>query len=81
MAIPAAARAPFSTTPVSAMPPAPPIACAHHHAGYDLVFVGLRLPTRIVERLFGRAHRKGDELIDLALLLRLHPLIWIVGAA
>src|SRR5437763_2840711 len=50
-------------------------ACAHEHAGHDLIFVGLRLPTRIVERLRGCAHREDDELVNLALLLRLPPLI------
>jgi hypothetical protein len=53
---------------------------AEHDAGRDLVFMRLRMPFGIVERLLGRAHRVDDELVDLALLLRLHPLIGIVGA-
>ena len=40
----------------------------------------LGLPAGIVERLRRRAHRIDDEVVDLALLLRLHPLIGIVGA-
>ena len=54
-----------------------------HHAGSDLLFVGRRLPTRIVQRLARGTHGKDDEIIDLALLLRLHPLIRVecaVGA-
>ena len=39
-----------------------------------------RLPAGIVERLRGRAHREDDEVVDLALLLRLHPLVGIEGA-
>src|SRR5262249_59761371 len=53
---------------------------AHEHAGDDLVVVALRLPAGVLERLLGRAHRIDDEFVDLALLLRLHPLIGIVGA-
>src|SRR5262249_27847803 len=54
---------------------------AHQHAGDDLVVVALRLPAGVVQRLLGGAHGIDDELVDLALLLRLHPLVGIVGAA
>src|SRR5262249_48917835 len=54
---------------------------ADQNTACGLVLVGFRLPAGIVERLPGGAHRVHDELVDLALLLRLHPLIWIVGAA
>ena len=53
---------------------------ADHHAGVRFVLFGLRMPAGIFERLTCRAHRKDDELVDLALLLRLHPLVGIVGA-
>src|SRR6185312_540393 len=53
---------------------------ADHHAGADAVLVGGGLPARILDRLGRGAHSIGDELVDLALLLRLHPLIRIVGA-
>ena len=54
---------------------------ADHHAGRDLVLVAFRLPAGVGERLTRGAERVGNELVDLALLLRLHPLIGIVGAA
>ena len=38
------------------------------------------MPASVVERLFGRTHGKEDEVVNLALLLRLHPLIGIEGA-
>ena len=53
---------------------------ADHHAGIGLIFVALRPPAGVVERLACRAHGVDDELVDLALLLRLHPLIGIEGA-
>src|SRR5262245_4442375 len=53
---------------------------ADEHAGDDLVIVALRFPAGVVERLLGRAHRIDDELVDLALLLWLHPLVAVVGA-
>src|SRR6185437_14169702 len=52
---------------------------ADQHAGAGLLLMALRMPAGVVERLTGSAHGKGDELIDLALLLRLHPLVGIVG--
>src|SRR5262249_47578215 len=48
--------------------------------GGDLVLVAGGLPARIVECLLRRANRKDDEVVDFALLLRLHPLIWIEPA-
>src|SRR5262249_30183699 len=53
----------------------------YHHAGARPLLVAGRLPPRVVDRLGGGAHRVGDELVDLSLLLRLHPLVGIVGAA
>ena len=50
------------------------------HAGADLVFVGRRLPSGILERLSGGGHRVNDEFVDLALLLRLHPVARIEAA-
>src|SRR5512139_3745570 len=47
--------------------------------GRSLLIIALRVPTCIVKRLPCRAHRKDDELINLALLLRLHPLVGVVG--
>src|SRR6185295_3624797 len=38
------------------------------------------MPVGIVERLARRGHRKDDEIIDLALFLRLHPLVGIERA-
>src|SRR3954451_5020544 len=53
---------------------------ADHDAGAPLILVVLGLPTGIVHRLLGRGHRIDDEVVNLALLLRLHPLVGIVGA-
>ena len=47
----------------------------------DLLLVLVRMPVGIVERLLRRAHGIKDEVVDLALLLRLHPMIGIEGAA
>src|ERR1700744_1465753 len=38
------------------------------------------MPIGIVERLARRAHRENDEIVDLALVLWLHPLVGIEGA-
>ena len=75
-------RGPFSfrTIAVSAMPLMPPMPGPDHHAGAGLVLVAFRLPAGIVNRLRRRAHRIDDEVIDLALLLRLHPVVGIVVA-
>src|SRR5437899_3446470 len=61
-------------------PPRPADAGPDQDAGDDLVVVARRLPAGMIERLLGRTHGIDDELVDLALLLRLHPLIGIVGA-
>src|SRR5512147_798161 len=53
---------------------------ANQHAGPDLILVSGRLPAGVGERLLGRAHRIDDKVIDLALLFRLHPIVWIEGA-
>ncbi len=45
-----------------------------------LLVRGLWMPAGIVEGLLGGAHGEDDELVDLALLLRLHPVIGIEGA-
>src|SRR5260370_14242 len=39
-----------------------------------------RGPAGIVERLRGCSHGKDNEIIDLALLLRLHPIVRIKGS-
>src|SRR5471030_2887191 len=44
-----------------------------------LIFVTGRPPAGVVERLARRAHGIDDELINLALLLGLHPLVGIEG--
>ena len=53
---------------------------ADQGAGGALVLFGLGMPVGIVERLARRAHREDDEIVDLALVLRLHPLVGIEGA-
>jgi len=35
------------------------------------------MPVGIIERLAGRGHAEDDEVVDLALVLRLHPLVGI----
>jgi hypothetical protein len=57
------------------MPSIPPIPEPIEHAGRTLVFIGFGMPVGIVERLVGRRHRINDEGIDLALFLRLHPVV------
>src|ERR1700761_1512680 len=37
------------------------------------------MPIGVIERLTRGAHRKNDEVVDLALVLWLHPLVWIEG--
>src|SRR6516165_2153076 len=53
---------------------------ADQDTGGDLVLVAGGFPGRIVECLLRRANRKDDEVVDFALLLRLHPLIRIEAA-
>ena len=58
-------------------------AAADQRAAGPLIFVGLRMPVGIIERLPGGGHRENDEVVDLALVLRIHPLVGIergVGA-
>ena len=50
---------------------------ADQHAGSGLILIACRPPAGVVERLARRAHGVDDEVVDLALLLRLHPLIGI----
>src|SRR5581483_4104114 len=51
-----------------------------HNARTALIVVSCRFPAGIVERLRRRAHGKDDEIVDLALLFGLHPLIGIEAA-
>src|SRR5260221_6316948 len=56
---------------------------ADHRAGGAAILFGGRMPIGVIERLARRAHREDDEVVDLALILRLHPLIGVecaVGA-
>jgi hypothetical protein len=48
-----------------------------HHTGPDLILIGLGMPIRIIEGLTSRRHAVNDEIIDLALVLRVHPLIGV----
>ncbi len=48
-----------------------------HHTGGDLVVVRDGLPACVIERLLRGAHGEDDEIVDLALLFRLHPLVGI----
>lgn len=52
---------------------------ADQDAGGDLVLVVLRLPAGVGQRHVGSGHRVDDERIDLALFLRLHPVVGIEG--
>src|SRR5262245_44586764 len=69
----------FRTIAVSAMPVRPPIPDPII-TGAHLVVVGRRLPACILERLARGTHGEDDEIIDLALFLRLHPLVGIEAA-
>src|SRR5262245_26689339 len=53
---------------------------ADHHTGLDLIVVAGGLPACVIERLAGGTQRKDDEIVDLALLLRLHPMVGIEAA-
>jgi len=50
---------------------------ADQNAGFDLLFIGGRLPARIGKRLRRRRHRVKNEIVDFALLFRLHPMIGV----
>ena len=52
---------------------------ADQHAGLDLLLVGLGRPVGVVERLGRGGARVDDEIVDLALLLGLHPVVGIEG--
>ena len=72
---------PFSSvTATSAMPSMPPMPEPISTPVLIWSSYVRRPPAGVVERLARRAHGKDDEVVDLALLLRLHPLIGIVGA-
>ena len=75
-------RGPFSASSerglLDALQPAD--AGADQHAGGDLVLVAVGMPAGVVERLLGRRERVDDEVVDLALILGLHPLVGIKGA-
>src|SRR5664279_2064381 len=53
---------------------------ADHGAGGATALFGGGMPIGFVERLTRRTHGEDDEIVDLALVLRLHPLIGIEGA-
>src|SRR5713101_4368359 len=54
---------------------------ADHRAGGAAILFSGRMPIGVIERLARRAHRENDEIVDLALILWLHPLVGIEGAA
>ncbi len=53
---------------------------ADQHARCSAILIGFGVPAGVVERLLGGGHGVDDEIIDLALFLRLHPFVGIVGA-
>src|SRR5437879_917759 len=54
---------------------------ADHRARRATILFGSGMPIGVIERLARRAHRENDEIVDLALILRLHPLVRIERAA
>ena len=52
---------------------------ADQNTGGNLIFVAFRVPVGVIERFGCRSHGKDDEVVDLALFLRLHPQIGIEG--
>src|SRR5260370_36020006 len=58
----------------------PPDPRADHGASGATILFGDGMPIGIVERLARRTHCENDEIIDLALILRLHPLVWVEAA-
>ncbi len=52
-----------------------------HGAGGATILLGGGMPIGIIERLARRSHREDDEVVDLALVLRLHPLVGIESLA
>src|SRR4029077_5834233 len=53
---------------------------ADHPARLDLILVAGRLPACVIERLARGTQGEDDEVVDLALLLRLHPMVGIEAA-
>ena len=52
---------------------------ADHDAGLDLFLVRARRPVSVAERLGSRGHAEHNEVVDLPLLFRVHPVAWIEG--
>ena len=50
---------------------------ADQNAGALLLVRRIGLPAGVLQSLIGGRHREDDEVIDLALLLRLHPIVGI----
>src|SRR5262249_55809133 len=50
-----------------------------HHTVIDLILVARRFPAGVVERLLRCGHCEDDEIVDLPLLLGLHPSVRIEG--
>src|SRR5580692_13077160 len=48
-----------------------------HGAGGAFLFLAGWMPAGIIERLSGGRHREDDEVVDLALVLWLHPLVGV----
>src|SRR5215471_12621002 len=53
---------------------------ADQGAGSAPILFGEGMPIGVVERLARRTHRKNDEIVNPALVLRLHPLVGIERA-
>src|SRR5262249_19245729 len=53
---------------------------ADQRAGRTALFFTRGVPVGVVERLPRCRHRENDEIVDLALVLGLHPLVGIEGA-
>src|SRR5262249_32028131 len=51
-----------------------------HRAGGATLLFRRWVPIGVIQRLARRGHGKNDEVIDFALVLRLHPLVGIEGA-
>ncbi len=59
------------------MPSRPPIPDPIRTPVESLLLAGLGMPVRIGERLVGGRHGIDDEIVDLAALLGLHPIVGI----
>ena len=53
---------------------------ADQHAGTDLILIGGGLPACVGQGLGGCGHGIDNKVVDFALLLRLHPVVWVEGA-